>query len=204
MRTLARLVVAGALPALMGATAPPAKVLTCKDQRGQTVIADPSDPRCFRPPPNEDQKALEEEQRRKEMEIYLACKAAQRSDQGLLSRYPDRATHDGARQKALDGLGTAMRSSQARIEQLLVERKRLLEEAEFYPDGKLPPKLRRDLDSNGALLEARRQAIANQEAEAANINKFYDDELAKLASLWKPKPGEGRGCVQPRIVKEAR
>jgi hypothetical protein len=136
------------------------------------------------------------------MEKYLACKAVQRSDQSLLARYPNRAPHDAARQKALDGVAAQMRSNEARIEQLQKDRKRLLEETEFYPDGKLPPKLKRDLDSNTALLDARKLAISTQRAEEANINKFYDEELAKLKTLWSPQRGDVRACVQPRIVKQ--
>ena len=185
-----------------GADAPRTKILTCKDAQGRTLITDPSDPRCYQAPPTPEELARQEAEYRDQMDRYLACKAAQRSDQVLLSRYTNRAAHDAARQKALDGIAAQMRSNEARIEQLLKDRKHLLEEAEFYPDGKLPPKLKRDLDSNSALLEARRQAIVTQQAEVGNINKFYDEELAKLKVLWSPQRGEARACVQPRIVKQ--
>jgi hypothetical protein len=201
---IASLLVACSLLAVAGASAQGNKILVCKDAKGQPLATDPSDPRCYTAPPTQGQREREEELRRKEMETYLACKAAQRSDQSLLGRYPDRAKHDAARQQALEGLAVTMRNSQARTERLLAERKTLLEEAEFYPSGNLPARLKRAIDDNGALLDAQRQAVANQDAEAANINKFYDDELAKLKTLWAPQRGEARACVQPRIVKEPR
>jgi hypothetical protein len=207
VRTTRAIALAATLCAIIAGVAdaadpPKTTIRTCKDAQGRTLITDASDPRCYTAPPTPEELATQDADYREQMERYLACKAAQRSDQTLLSRYPNRASHDGARQKALDGIAAQMRSNDARIEQLQKERKHLLEEAEFYPDGKLPPKLKRDLDSNTALLAARRQAVATQQGEEANINKFYDDELARLKALWSPQRGEARTCVQPRIVKQ--
>jgi hypothetical protein len=185
--------------AAIAATEPASsKILTCKDAQGNPLITDPSDPRCYRPPPNETERAAVEERRRKELEAYNACKAEQRSMQSLLSRYPDKDKHDAARQAALSQVETSLRISRRRLEQLHAERKRLLEEAEFYPKGNLPPKLRRDLDANSAVIEAQLQAIATQNDEAAQKNAFYDEELAKLRKLWDPRRAETRACIAPR------
>ncbi len=181
------------------ATDSSSKIVTCKDAQGRPIIADPSDPRCYKPPPNEAERAAADERKRKELEAYNACKAEQRSLQSLLSRYPDKEKHDGARKAALSQVETSLRVSGRRMEQLQGERKRLLEEAEFYPSGNLPTKLRRDLDANTAVIEAQTQAITNQKEEAAQKNAFYDDELAKLKKLWLPqRGGDVRGCIAPR------
>ena len=186
-------------PAVIAATNPSSsKILTCKDAQGNPILTDPSDPRCYKPPPNEAERAATEERRRRELEAYNACKAEQRSLQSLLNRYPNKEKHDAARQAALSQVESALRLSQRRLEQLQAERKRLLDEAEFYPKGNLPPKLRRDLDANSAVIEAQLQAIANQKDEAAQKNAFYDDELAKLKKLWDPARGERRACAAPR------
>jgi len=186
-------------PAVMAATHPSSsKILTCKDAQGNPILTDPSDPRCHKPPPSETEKAAAEERRRKEQDAYNACKAEQRSLQSLLNRYPNKEKHDAARQTALSQVETSLRIAQRRLEQLYVERKRLLDEAEFYPNGNLPPKLRREIDANSAVIEAQLQAIANQKDEAAQKNAFYDDELAKLKKLWDPARGERRACAAPR------
>ena len=174
------------------------KIQTCKDANGRPIITDPSDPRCYKPPPNESERAAAEEERRKQIELYNACKAEQRSLQSLLSRYPDRAKHDEARRAALSQVEASIRASEARLAQLQADRKHLLEEAEFYPSGNLPTKLRRDIDANSAVIAAQTQAIANQKEEAAQKNKFYDVELAKLKTLWLAKGAESRPCVAPR------
>ena len=177
---------------------PRSKILTCKDVNGNPIITDPSDPRCYKPPLTEPEKAAADERKRRDVELYNACKAEQRSLQSLLNRYPNKEKHDAARQAALSQVETSLRLSQRRLEQLHAERKRLLDEAEFYPKGDLPPKLRRDLDANSAVIAAQLQAIANQKDEAAQKNAFYDDELAKLKKLWNPQRGESRACVAPR------
>jgi hypothetical protein len=199
----AKLVAACALiaaaTAAHAATAPTStKILTCKDANGKPIITDPSDPRCYKPPLTEPERAAAEEEKRKQVEIYNACKAEQRSLQSLLSRYPDKARHDAARQTALSQVEASMRLSAKRMEQLQAERKRLLDEAEFYPSGNLPTKLRRDLDANSAVIAAQTQAIANQRDEADQKNAFYDEELIKLKKLWLPRQAETRPCVAPR------
>jgi len=198
----AHLVAAGALiaaPCFPTAAAEPAKakILICKDASGKPLVTDPSDPRCYTPPPNESERAAAEEARRKQIEAYNACKAEQRSLQSLLGRYPNKDKHDAARRTALVQLEISMAASQKRMEQLLADRKRLLDEAEFYPKGNLPTKLRRDIDANSALIAAQAQAIENQKDEAAQKNAFYDDELVKLRKLWLPHQAETRPCVAP-------
>jgi len=42
------------------------KILTCKDALGNPILTDPSDPRCYKPPPNEAERAVTEERRRRE------------------------------------------------------------------------------------------------------------------------------------------
>ena len=179
--------------------APPVgtKILTCKDAAGRTLITDPADPRCYKPPPTEPEKAEKEAQRRKQMDAYLACKTEQRSNQSLLNRYPNQEKHDAARRQALDQVDTSMRIAQSRMARLLAERVRLRNEEEFYPSGNLPPKLRRDIDSNSALIEGQAQAIASLKDEAAQKNAFYDDELGMLRILWQPRT-EARGCAAPQ------
>ena len=76
--------------------------------------------------------------------------------------------------------------SVARIVALEGERKKLADEAEFYPGGRpLPPKLKSDIDRNDAALKAQRAFLQNQQGEEARVNELYDEQLAKLRKLWK-------------------
>jgi hypothetical protein len=194
-------IVCAAIASFAGAAdAPKTKILTCKDAQGHSLITDPSDPRCYTPPLTPDQLAKKEEEQRIAMEKYRECMALQRADQTLLSRYPNKAKHDAARRAALAEIEATLRISQARLDQLLAERQRLRDEAEFYPNGNLPAKLKRDIDANTALIDAQTEAIAGQKDNAAQKTAFYDDQLARLTVLWQQGPG--RSCVQPRIDKQ--
>jgi len=193
-----------ALVALLGMTcvpalaqAPSTRILTCKDKSGHVFITDPADPRCYTPPKNPDELAADDARRQKAKEAYLKCKAEERSNQSLVSRYPNKDKHDAARRQSLSEVDTSLRLSQARLEQLEKERQKLRDEAEFYPKGNLPPKLRRDIDSNSALIEAQTEAIATQKDTAAQKNAFYDDELVALKKLWMPQ-ADRRGCAFPQ------
>lgn len=195
---VAKLAIAVALLGLPGASALAQKpILKCKDANGRVLITDPTDARCHKPPLTPEELAVIDARRQKDKDAYLACKAEQRSDQGLLSRYPNKDKHDAARRSALSQVETTLRISEARLAQLTAEQQRLRNEAEFYPKGNLPPKLRRDLDSNGALIEAQTAAIATQKDDAAQKNAFYDQQLAHLRTLWRPQ-ADRRACAAPQ------
>ena len=181
-----------------GAAAAESTITVCKDANGRPVAADKTDPRCFKAPLTPDEQAAVDERKRRENDAYRACKIEQRDLQTLLSRYPNKEKHDAARRTALGELKNSMTASQTRMEQLLKERKRLLEEAEFYPKGNLPAKLRRDIDTNSALIAAQTLAIENQNEEAAQKNAFYDEQLVKLKKLWHARPADVLPCVAPR------
>ena len=81
-----------------------------------------------------------------------------------------------------------MKATEIRLRELAVERKPLMDEAEFYKSKPMPPKLKAALDANDASLEAQRASAANQEAELGRVNKIYDAELDRLRRLWAGAP----------------
>jgi hypothetical protein len=101
-----------------------------------------------------------------------------------MNRFPDRAAHDKARTAALDTVRLAIRASSLRLEALGLDRKPLLDEAEFYVGKTLPKELKSQLDANDAAFAAQRAAMQSQEAELGRINALYDAELAHLQRLW--------------------
>lgn len=127
--------------------------------------------------------ALEEADRRKVAEAS-GKRDAIRRDRNLLSRYPNDAAHQKAREAALDDVRKAARSSEERLAELRIERKPLVEEAEFYKSGTLPVKLKRQLDGVEVAITAQQETVANQQAEVGRINALFDAELAHLRKLW--------------------
>jgi hypothetical protein len=114
----------------------------------------------------------------------LAQLDAIRRDRTLMLRYPTEAAHLRARNAALDDSNKALRISERRIKDLNVERKPLLDEAEFYKGKPLPAKLKQTLDANDASIEAQQVLIENQKSELVRINKTFDAELSRLKKLW--------------------
>ncbi len=99
---------------------------------------------------------------------------------------PHEAAHAASRKDALAGADSAIRVAKARIVALEGERKKLGDEAEFYPGGRpLPTKLKSDIDRNDAALKAQRAFLQNQQGEQARVNELYDEQLTKLKKLWK-------------------
>jgi hypothetical protein len=127
----------------------------------------------------------EKEAREKRIAAEKQARAeAVRRDRLLLERYPDQATHEKAREAALDDVRAATQLSRARVAELVRERKPLDEEAEFYKGKPLPAKLKAQIDANDAAAAAQADAQATQRAEMDRIGKRFDDELALLKRLW--------------------
>jgi hypothetical protein len=141
-----------------------------------------------------DERAAKEARDRKDAEERAARADALRRDRNLISRYPDEAAHQRAREQALDTVREAMKASVQRISALEAERKPLLVEGEFYAGRSMPAALRAQLDGNDAAMQAQREAAKTQEAELDRINKLYDVELGRLKRLWA---GAAPGSLGP-------
>ena len=138
------------------------------------------------PAPSLDEIARREaEKERAELERQRKIKE-DRADRLLVARFPSEAAHAASRKEALTGADTAIRIAKERIVKLEGERKKLDDEAEFYPGGRpLPTKLKSDMDRNDAALKAQRAFLQNQQGEEARVNELYDEQLARLRKLWK-------------------
>ena len=142
-----------------------------------------------------EERAAKEARERAAAEARAAQADAVRRDRNLMNRFPDQAAHDKARNAALDTVRLAIRASELRLEALSLDRKPLLDEAEFYVGKPLPAALKAQLDANDAAVAAQRSAMRTQEAEVERINRLYDAELAHLQKLWAGAPAGSIGSV---------
>ncbi len=213
-----RAVVAAVLAALaacsLGAAAqqpaPGAGIYTCIDANGRRLTADRPIAECrhkeqqilnrdgsvrgiLPPTLTAEERAEKEVRDRAAAEARAAAADAVRRDRNLMTRFPNEAAHQRAREAALDTVRLAMRATELRLRELQAARKPLLDEAEFYVGKALPPKLRNALDGNDAAVEAQRAASASQEAELGRISKLYDAELDRLRRLWGGAPPGSMG-----------
>jgi len=196
---------AAALPAAVAADAQAPRIYSCITADGRRLTADRPIPECSAreqrlhnsdgsvrrvvPPEMTAEERAEKEARDRKAELdRLAQVDAVRRDRNLIARYPDEASHQKAREAALDTVRLAMRASESRLEALTAERKPLAQEAEFYKGKQLPPKLKQQIDANDAATDAQRAAVHNQQAELERISRLYDAELARLKKLWAGAP----------------
>lgn len=163
-------------------------IAECSNREQRLLNSDGSLRQIIPPQLTAEERAEKEARERKAELDRLAQLDAIRRDRHLMTRYPDEATHQKAREAALDTVRSAMRASEKRLAELAAERKPLLDEAEFYKGKPLPPKLKQALEGNEAATEAQRSAIQNQQAELERVNRLYDTELARLKRLWAGAP----------------
>lgn len=159
-------------------------IAECRHKEQQILNRDGSVRGVLPPTLTAEERAEKESRDRAAAEARAAAADATRRDRNLMTRFPNEAAHQRAREAALDSVRLAMRATELRQRELQAARKPLLDEAEFYVGKPLPPKLRNALDANDAAVEAQRAASTTQEAELGRINKLYDAELDRLRRLW--------------------
>lgn len=198
------------LAAVAAQAAAPSGIYTCIDEKGRRLTADRPIPECSHkeqqllnrdgslravvpPTLTAEERAEKEARDRAAAEARAAQADAVRRDRNLTARYPDEASHQRARESALDTVRLAIKATELRLRELQVERKPLLEEAEFYQGKALPPKLKAAIEANDTAIEAQRAASTTQSAELGRINKIYNTELERLRRLWAGAPAGSLG-----------
>lgn len=109
-----------------------------------------------------------------------------RRDRAILSRYPTREAHDKERALALVRVDGVMHEAAKRIDALMDERKKVDQELQFYQGdaAKAPAALRRQIEFVAQGLQAQYRFIQAQENERQRIDARFDEELARLKTLW--------------------
>lgn len=197
--------------------APPAagaRIYVCTDAHGKRITSDRPIAECWAreqrllnpdgstrawvtPPMTASERAAKEARDREAALEEAARLEAMRVDRLLLSRFPDESSHQRAREAALHAVRESAELSRRRMAELAVERKAVLNEAEFYKTTALPPKLRYELESNDAAAASQRSLIQGQESESGRINARFDHELERLRKLWSGAPPGSLGLLRP-------
>jgi hypothetical protein len=135
-----------------------------------------------RPLTAEEQKArdLEKKKRAEEEERALAQR---RRDRSLLEAYASEQEIDAARAKALTSSNAVVQRSQVRLENMAEERKRLVEETEFYKNREVPATIKRALASNEQERAAELKIIADAQSEIQRINDRFDADKKRFREL---------------------
>ena len=190
--------------AVAQAQAPVVKgVYTCIDASGRKLTADRPIPECtdreqrvlnpsgtlkktVGPTLTAQEREAQERQEKQAQEERNRIAEERRRDKALLNRYPTRALHDKERADASAQINAVKQAAAKRLTELGAQRKKLLEEMEFYAKdpSKAPLYLRRQVDDNTQSIAVQQRFIADQEDELRRVNQRFDDELARLRQLW--------------------
>jgi hypothetical protein len=156
-----------------------------------------------RPMTQEEQKAraLEAKKRLEEEERVLAQR---RRDRSLLEAYADEGEIEAARVKALDTSNEVIRRSQARIERMDAERKRLDEESEFYKKRDLPDSVKRAYANNEQEKAAELKIVRDARAEMQRINERFDAEKKRFRELLSQGANPVQRNPEPDILLDPR
>ncbi|HET7794858.1 MAG TPA: DUF4124 domain-containing protein [Rhizobacter sp.] len=194
-----------ALGLLGAAGASSAAIYSCVDANGRRLTSDRPIADCLAreqrllnadgsvkqvvPPTMTVDEMAEAEAKKRQAEVDRAAQQdAIRRDRNLLTRFPNEAAHNKAREAALDDVRKGVKFSEDRLVELQKARKPLQDETEFYKGKKLPAKLKQQLDANEAAATAQRSLVQNQKDEIDRINTLYDVELDRLKKLWSGTP----------------
>lgn len=178
-------------------------IFTCIDSKGRRLTADRPIPECMDreqkelnssgtvrrkigPEPTAQERAEHEETNRKAIEDRSRSGEEKRRDAALVLRYPNPASHQRERKAALSVVEGMAATAGKHIHDLLGQRKKLETEAEFYQSepAKLPARIKRQFDELDQNMAAQKRFMDEQEKEMKRISARFDEEAAKLNSLW--------------------
>lgn len=178
-------------------------IYTCIDSKGRKLTSDrpiadcldreqkvlnPSGTVRTRVGPNltEKERADIEAREKQEAEARALQVEEKRRERALLTRYPTREVHDRERAAAFSQIAAVAQAAQKRIDELLLDRRKLDQEMEFYKKDptKAPLSLRRQVEEIDTSVVAQKRFIAEQEQELKRVSGRFDEELERLKPLW--------------------
>lgn len=184
------------------------RIYTCVDAAGRTLTSDRPIPECLDrpqrelsptgtvravipPTPTAAERAAEEEREKKRQEELQQAAEQRRRERGLLLRFPDEATHQRAREAALQQIDATITGGEKVVRELSQQGKKLQQEAEFYKDApsKMPAALRAQIRDNEQFIATQRRLLDAQRAERERVSLRFDEELAQLRKLWSQQAG---------------
>ena len=198
-------------------------IYTCVDAKGRKLTSDRPIPECndreqqvlnpsgtvrskVGPTLTAQERAAVEAKEKLAAEESARRDEEKRRDKALLLRYPSKALHDAERTEAIAQIIVVKKAALNRIEELTRQRAAVGVEMEFYKKdtSKAPPSLRRQVDDVTQSLAVQGRFVADQDGEINRVNARFDEELARLKSLWPQQAGATTPTpVAPATAKAA-
>ena len=192
-------------PAIGQTTAAPAQksIYTCIDAKGNRLTADRPIAECMDreqrelspsgtlkrvipPSLTAEERAQAEARSKAELEKQAQANEERRKERLLLIRFPDQASHQKAREEALNQVREVIAAVRKRQTELDKQRQEIDAEFEFYQrdPSKAPEWLKRRREDNAQQRSSQSMFLNDQERELQRINQRFDQELTLLRQLW--------------------
>ena len=189
--------------ALLASSAMAQGIYTCVDAKGRKITSDRPIADCIDrtqqemspqgtvrrvlgPTLTAQERAAQDEKDKVALEQHLHALEEKRRDRALLARYPNRALHDKERNQAFAQIDEVVKAAAKRSVELAEQRAVINAEFEFYKKdiSKAPTALKRRVDDNDIGIAIQQRFISDQDLEKRRVNQRFDEELAKLKTLW--------------------
>lgn len=195
-------------------------IFSCDDVKGRRVTADRPIAECLdreqkelnpsgtvkrriAPVLTAKERAAEEARAQQALEEKRRLAEEKKRDLVLLARYPDQAAHDKVRAATIAMAREVIAAANQRTRELLVERKGLDLQMEFYQKdpSKAPVTLKRQIEENERQIVVQERFVASQDSERQRIDARFDEELVALKRLWAQAGQSTAAAVTTAPVK---
>lgn len=161
-------------------------IAECMDREQKELSGTGTVRRVLPPSYTAEERAQEDAKRKAEAERLARVNDEKRQERALLTRYPNQATHDKARNAALEQVDAVILLIKKRDDELLKQKQGIDAEMEFYKKdpSKAPAWLKKRSDENAQQRAGQARRLAEQQVEKDRINARFDEELQRLRGLW--------------------
>ncbi len=184
------------------AEAADARIYSCVDAQGRRLSSDRPIPECLSqeqrligrdgtprgvvaPIGSREEQERLEIQRKQQSQAKAVLNETARRDRILLTRYPDAAAHEVARQRELAPVRKRIEAAEQRLQVLEAEAKTLATEQKNLAGKPMSEDLRSRISVNEGATEAQRNIALSQAAEQDRLNQQFNDERVRLRLLWR-------------------
>ena len=161
-------------------------IAECMDRDQSELTGQGTVKRIIKPTMTADEREAYEDRLRVELAESQRANEERRRNRALLTRYPNKASHDKERKEALLNVEVQITAAKARLAALEIDRKKFDDELQFYKKNpnKAPFLLRKQSQDNRDNIDKQKRLLDSQSDEIKNVNARFDLELAKLQILW--------------------
>ena len=161
-------------------------IVDCLDREQRELNSSGVVKRVLPPSYTAEERARLDAQKKQEDAERSRAAEEKRRDRALLIRYPNQAVHDKERAEALAQIDDVIGAVKKRGAELVKQRRDIDIELEFYQNDvtKAPSWLKRKIEDNAEQIQIQTRFLSDQGKEKQRVNARFDEELAKLKTLW--------------------